>query len=104
MCTVSIKVNEDVLRDYLPELQDTAAISKWAQQLIDLRMQQMREERERNASRKEASQEDLWRAIEQDPELTLKPSDILADDGEAIDLETFRADLHKMIEDVYAEV
>lgn len=104
MCTVSIKVNEDVLRDYLPELQDTAAIRKWAQQLIDLRMQQMREERERNASRKEASQEDLWRAIEQDPELTLKPSDILADDGEAIDLETFRADLHKMIEDVYAEV
>lgn len=36
MCTVSVKVNEDVLRDYLPELQDTAAIRKWAQQLIDL--------------------------------------------------------------------
>ena len=103
MCTVSVKVNEDVLRDYLPELENTAAIRRWVQQLIDLRMQQMREERERNASRKVASQEDLWRAIEQDPELTLKPSDIVADDGEAIDLESFRADLHRMIEDVYAE-
>ena len=26
----------------------------------------------------------------------------LADDDEAIDLETFRADLHRMIEEVYA--
>ena len=26
----------------------------------------------------------------------------LVDDGEAIDLETFRADLHRMIEEVYA--
>lgn len=25
------------------------------------------------------------------------------DDGEAIDLETFRTELHKMIDDVYAE-
>lgn len=99
MCTVSVKVNEDVLRDYLPELENTAAIRKWAQMLIDARLQQMREEREQNAS-----QEDLWRAIEQDPELTLKPSNIVADDGEAIDLETFRADLHKMVEEVYAEV
>lgn len=40
---------------------------------------------------------------EQDPELLLKPSEIVDDRGEAIDLETFRADLHKMIEEVYAE-
>ena len=33
MCTVSVKVNEDVLRDYLPELENTAAIRKWAQML-----------------------------------------------------------------------
>lgn len=36
--------------------------------------------------------------IEQDSELSIKPSVIEADDGEAIDLETFRADLHKMVE------
>ena len=38
MCTVSVKVNEDVLRDYLPELENTAAIRKWAQMLIDQRI------------------------------------------------------------------
>ena len=42
MCTVSVKVNEDVLRDYLPELDTTAAIRLWVQELVDHRMQQMR--------------------------------------------------------------
>ena len=54
MCTVSVKVDEAVLREMMPEL-------------------------------------------------LLKPSEIVDDGGEAIDLETFRADLHKMIEEVYAE-
>ena len=103
MCTVSVKVNEDVLRDYLPELENTAAIRLWVQELVDLRMQQMREEREWNASSRETSQEDLWHAIEQDPGLTLKPSMIEADDSETIDLETFRADLHKMVDEIYAQ-
>ena len=98
MCTVSINIDEAVLRDMRPELETTAAIRLWAQELVDQRMQQMRMERERNAS-----QEDLWRAIEQDPELTLKPSVIDVHDGEAIDLETFRADLHKMVEEIYAK-
>ena len=49
------------------------------------------------------TQEKLWHAIEQAPELQLKPSEIVDDGGEAVDLETFRADLHKMIEEVYAE-
>ena len=35
--------------------------------------------------------------------LTLKPSMIEADDSEAIDLESFRADLHKMVDEIYAE-
>ena len=48
-------------------------------------------------------QEDLWRAIEQDEELLLKPSEIVDDCGEAIELESFRADLHRMIDEVYAE-
>ena len=35
MCTVSVKIDEAVLRDVLPELNSTAAISRWAQMLID---------------------------------------------------------------------
>ena len=45
MCTVSVKVNEDVLRDYLPELENTAAIRKWAQMLIDQRIDALIRER-----------------------------------------------------------
>ncbi|MBR5749952.1 MAG: hypothetical protein IKY01_14430 [Prevotella sp.] len=41
MCTVSIKVNEATLREMRPDLNTTAAIRLWAQQLIDLRIQQM---------------------------------------------------------------
>ena len=41
MCTVSIKVNEEMLRSIRPDLDSTAAIRLWAQQLIDLRIQQM---------------------------------------------------------------
>ena len=41
MCTVSVKVNEAVLRGIRPELNTTAAIRQWVQQQIDLRIQQM---------------------------------------------------------------
>ena len=71
MCTVSVKVNEALLRGMRPELNSTAAIRQWAQ--------------------------------EQDEDLLLKPSEIVDDGGEAIDLETFRADLHRMVDEVYAE-
>jgi len=98
MCTVSVKVNEALLRGMRPELNTTAAIRQWAQQQIDLRIQQMEMERERNVP-----QEDLWRAIEQDKNLTLKPSAISADHAETIDIETFRTDLHRMVEEIYAE-
>ena len=98
MCTISIKVNEALLRGMRPELNSTAAIRQWAQQQIDLCIQQMEMERERNVP-----QEDLWRAIEQDKNLTLKPSAISADHAETIDIETFRTDLHRMVEEIYAE-
>ena len=98
MCTVSVKVNESALRSLRPELNTTAAIRQWVQQQIDLRIQQMVFEQGQNES-----QEDLWSAIAQDEELLLKPSEIVDDGGEAIDLETFRADMHRMIEEVYAE-
>lgn len=35
MCTVSVKIDEAVLRDVLPELDSKAAISRWVQLLID---------------------------------------------------------------------
>jgi len=46
MCKVSINVNEAELREMCPELDSTAAISLWVQELVDLRMQQMRIEEE----------------------------------------------------------
>ena len=98
MCTVSVKIDEAALRDLMPELDSTTAIRLWVQELVDMHLQQLQRKPKR-----EMTQEDLWRTIEQDPELTLKPSEILDDDDEVIDLETFRADLHKMIEEVYAE-
>ena len=42
MCMVSINVDEAALRDMRPELDTTAAIRLWAQELVDHRMQQMR--------------------------------------------------------------
>ncbi len=98
MCTVSVKVNEALLRDMHPELNTAAAIRQWAQQQIDMSLLKMTTDHRRNES-----QEDLWHAIEQDEDLLLKPSEIVDDGGEAIDLETFRADLYKMIDEVYAE-
>ena len=98
MCKVSINVDESALREMRPELDTTAAIRLWVQDLVDFRT-----ERGGSVSQREASQEDLWHAIEQDPELTLKPSVIAEEDGEAIDLETFRADLHRMVEEIYAD-
>lgn len=41
MCTVNIDIDEALLRDVMPELNSTAAIRSWAQQLIDLRIQGM---------------------------------------------------------------
>ena len=41
MCTVSVKVNEALLRVMRPELNSTPAIRQRAQQQIDLRIQQM---------------------------------------------------------------
>lgn len=54
MCTVSVKVNEDVLRGYNPELSSTAAISEWAQMLIDARLRELVEEDTETMSIEEA--------------------------------------------------
>lgn len=41
MCTVSINVNEKLLQDVLPELDNMGAIKQWVQQLVNLRIQEL---------------------------------------------------------------
>ena len=41
MCRVTVEVDQEMLRGYNPALDSTAAIRKWAQLLIDQRIQQM---------------------------------------------------------------
>ena len=54
MCMVSINVDEAALRDMRPEIDSTAAIRLWAQELIDLRIREMRAEDEETMSIEEA--------------------------------------------------
>lgn len=54
MCTISIDIDEAVIRDLLPELDSTAAIRLWIQELINLRLQQMRLEDEETMSVEDA--------------------------------------------------
>ncbi len=54
MCTISINVDEVALRELCPELDSTASVQAWAQQLIDLRMLQLRMEDEETMSIEEA--------------------------------------------------
>ena len=54
MCTVTIDIDETAIRDLLPELDSTAAIRLWAQELIDSRMHQMRLEDEETMSIEDA--------------------------------------------------
>jgi hypothetical protein len=75
---ISINVDEAALRDMRPELDNTAAIRLWAQELIDLRIRQMRAEEEENM-------------------MEFK-------DSEFIDVESMREDLHQMVREVYAQV
>ena len=44
MCTVSINIDEAAIRDLRPELDTTAAIRSWVQELIDARLRQMRDQ------------------------------------------------------------
>lgn len=44
MCTVTVNIDENLIRSVNPKLTSTAAIREWAQQLIDYRIQEMQEE------------------------------------------------------------
>lgn len=86
MCTVSIKVDENVIREVLPELDNTAAISRWAQMLVDQYIADMKQG---------IAPEELYNG--------LKPGFIdELDDDETMDLETARAMLHQTIREEYA--
>lgn len=50
MCMVSINIDEAALRNMRPDLDTTAAIRLWAQELVDHRMQEMRIEDEETMS------------------------------------------------------
>ena len=95
MCTVSVKVNEDVLRDYLPELDTTAAIRLWVQELVDQRMQQMRN------GFADQTTEEVYDAIEQRVK-SRSHTEVLASAEHAIDVETMRERLHRMVHEVYS--
>jgi len=106
MCTVNnIVVDELELREMLPELDSTAAIRLWVQKLVDMHVQELKNEyaqQQDRASYRDLIPDDVCRTVWQEVEEDYKDANF--DDGdEAIDLETFRADLHKMVEEVYAE-
>ena len=65
MCTVSVKVDEALLREMMPELDSNAAIRKWAQQLIDLRIREIAAEDEATMSIEEAREMTL-RAVREE--------------------------------------
>lgn len=103
MCTITVNIDEAALREMQPEIDSTGAVRAWVQELVDTRMQQMRIEREHGVARGRTLQEDFWQTIEQEHELTLKPSVIVSDDDEVVDLDDFRADLHRMVEEIKKE-
>lgn len=41
MCTITVDIDENTLRDVNPNLSDMAAIRNWVQKLIDHRIQEM---------------------------------------------------------------
>lgn len=91
MCTVSVKVDEDTLRGVLPELENNAAIRRWAQMLIDARIRELVEE-------VSSTPEELY---------GLMPSDINAmyadGDTETMSIEEARAMTHEAIRAEYAK-
>ena len=86
MCTVSVKVNEALLRGMRPELNTTAAIRKWAQQQIDLRIQQMKLDDQETMTIDEAREMTL-RAVNREYALDrdMTPEQLYAVSSEEID-------------------
>jgi methionine synthase II (cobalamin-independent) len=106
MCIVNnIVVDELELREMLPELNSNAAIRLWVQKLVDVHVQELKNKymhQQDSTSCHDLIPDDVCRTVWQEVEEEYKDADY-DDADDAIDLETFRADLHKMIEEVYAE-
>ena len=96
MCIVSVKIDEAMLRDVLPELDSPAAISRWAQLLIDQHIDALARE---YAHQQTMIPEELYNGLAPDDLTTVRA----IDDDECIDLETMRENLHKMVREVYAQ-
>ena len=96
MCKVIVDINEELLQDLIPELDNTLAISRWAQLLIDQHIEALTKE---YAHHQAMIPEELYNG--------LAPDDLTAgctiDDDECIDLETMRENLHQMVREVYAQ-
>lgn len=54
MCVVNVQIDEAVLKNLRPELDTTAAVHRWAQELVDFRIRQMALEDETTMSVEEA--------------------------------------------------
>lgn len=99
MCMVSINIDEAALREMRPELDSTAAIRLWAQELVDARMRQMRAEGQELVDNR--TTEDVYDAIEQRVK-NRGFSNLAAVADHAIDVETMRERLHRMVHEVYS--
>ena len=66
MCIISINVDEAALRNMRPELDSTDAIRNWAQELVNLRIQQMVLEDEETMSIEDAREMTLAAIREED--------------------------------------
>ena len=54
MCSITVNIDEKVLHDLRPDLDNSAAIRQWVQELIDLHIQQMELEDTETMSLEEA--------------------------------------------------
>ena len=68
MCIVTVDIDEKTLRGVNPNLSDTAAISNWAQMLINARIQEMVREEEAYASERDMTPEELLAVVVKDVE------------------------------------
>ena len=68
MCTVTVDIDEKALRGVNPNLSDMAAIRKWAQALINARIQEMVRDEESYALERDMTPEELFDVVVKDVE------------------------------------
>ena len=68
MCTVTVDIDEKALRGVNPNLSDMAAIRKWAQALINARIQEMVRDEKSYALERDMTPEELFDVVVKDVE------------------------------------